>query len=151
MLLKKAFLHLEPNPKFKPQNSQKFGIATQIHLVPSLTSSAQRSSFLHLLSTGPMAHVTLPCCRSQEHRWHLTPGRGAASGPAELQTLGELRAKSNSREALTFFSLPCVLYKLSCLSLDLLKLRLDYHLKSQNRNPAKGLLATQECSFNRAC
>jgi len=98
---------MERKPKFKPQNSQKFGIITQIHLVQSLTSSAQRGSFLHLLSTGPMAHETLPCCSSHMPlpRWHLTPSRGTASDPAELQILGEPRA---IKAAFIFFLALCV-------------------------------------------
>lgn len=128
-----------------------------IHLVHSLTSSAQRSSFLHLLSTGPGTHATSPSCGSQEPCTHASGNQpiGGISllGKVQLQTQlssnlwgnWEPRAKA---EKLSHFS-PClVLYKLSVT--DSSEIKTD-HLKSQIMNPAKGLLATQECSFKIAC
>lgn len=104
--------------KFKPEHSQKFGITAQIHLVPFLTPSAQTSSFLHLLSTCNLAMLpepgaTRPCPWHAAHQWHLTPGKGTVSGPAELQTVEEQIANSKSREAPCLFSVCLVPAKLS--------------------------------------
>lgn len=152
MFLKKRISTCQTYTKFKAENGQKFGITAQIHLVPSLTPSAQTGSFLHLLSTCSLAMLpepgaTHPCQWQAAHQWHLTPGKGTASDPAELQTMGEQIANSKSREAPCLFS-SCVVQ--AKLSLDLLESRLQHHLKTQILNPAKGLLVDQRCSFNTA-
>lgn len=116
--LKKRISTCQTYTKFKAENSQKFGITAQIHLVPSLTPSAQTGSFLHLLSTCSLAMLlepgaTHPWQWQAAHQRHLTPGKGTASDPAELQTMGEQIANSKSREAPCLFSSCVVQAKLS--------------------------------------
>lgn len=105
------------------------------------------------------AHATLPCCQSWEPH---APASGkqpisgiSLRGDAQLQAQlssklwGNRQPTAKTEKLLLAFS-PCVLYKLSCLSLDVLESRLDHHLKVQTLNPAKDLLVNQRCSFNTA-
>lgn len=88
---------------------------------PSLSFSAQRSSFLLLLSTGPdtLGLATLP-----------EPGATtlpAASSPAWASHLQEGKTKAKSRTKSIHIFLPALHVVQDKLSLDLLQLKLDYN------------------------
>lgn len=150
--LKKGSLHVKPTQNSKLKTAKSLALQLRSIWFPPWTPSAQTGSFLHLLSTCSLAMLpepgaTHPCQWQAAHQWPLTPGKGTASDPAELQTMGEQIANSKSREAPCLFS-SCVVQ--AKLSLDLLESRLHHHLKTQILNPAKGLLVDQRCFFNTA-
>lgn len=106
--LKKGSPHLGPNPIFKPQNSWDYS-SDAFSSLPELLCSEEQLSAPD--QHRPLAHLGWPCCQSQElpprllraaQRGHLTSRRGKQKPRAKLN------------KAFTFFSLPCMLYKLNC-------------------------------------